>query len=104
MGSTSCITLDSLHNANLATIPTVGRKSLPLFDGLTGRDTLQNGTIENKRKPGSVELANSVAPPTPTEHAMIEAAIQMDLITPEQAEALVEKGKTLGEWLERYPR
>ena len=23
----------------------------------------------------------------------------MDLITPEQAEALVEKGKTLGEWL-----
>src|ERR1700704_608932 len=50
-----CITLDSLHNANLATIPTVGRKSLPLFDGLTGRDPLQNGTIENKRKPGSVE-------------------------------------------------
>jgi hypothetical protein len=30
---------------------------------------------------------------------MIEAAIQLDLITPEQAEALVEKGKTLGEWL-----
>lgn len=27
---------------------------------------------------------------------MIEAAIQLDLITPEQAEALVEKGK---EWL-----
>jgi hypothetical protein len=71
---------------------------LPLFDGLTGRDTLQNGTIENKRKPGSVELVNSVAPPTPAEHAILEAAIQMDLITPEQAEALVEKGKTLGEW------
>jgi hypothetical protein len=33
------------------------------------------------------------------EHAMMEAAIQLDLITPEQAEALVEKGKTLGEWL-----
>jgi hypothetical protein len=30
---------------------------------------------------------------------MIEAAIQLDLITPEQAKALVEKGKTLGEWL-----
>jgi len=28
---------------------------------------------------------------------MIEAAIQMDLITPEQAEVLVEKGKTLRE-------
>jgi hypothetical protein len=50
-------------------------------------------------KPGSVELPSSVAPPTATEHAMIEAAIQLDLITPEQAKALVEKGKTLGEWL-----
>ena len=30
---------------------------------------------------------------------MIEAAIQLDLITPEQAEALVKKSKTLGEWL-----
>ena len=50
-------------------------------------------------KLGSVELPNSVAPPTATEHAMIEAAIQLDLITPEQAKALVEKGKTLGEWL-----
>jgi len=30
---------------------------------------------------------------------MIEAAIQLDLITPEQAEALVEKGKTLSEWI-----
>ena len=30
---------------------------------------------------------------------MLEAAIQLDLITPEQAAALVEKGKTLGEWL-----
>jgi hypothetical protein len=50
-------------------------------------------------KPGSVELPNSVAPPTATEHAMVEAAIQLDLITPEQAKALVEKGKTLGEWL-----
>jgi hypothetical protein len=29
---------------------------------------------------------------------MIEAAIQLDLITPEQAKALVEMGKTLGEW------
>jgi hypothetical protein len=94
-----CITLDSLHKARPATIPTAGRKSWPLFDGLIGRDPPQIGTIEYKRKPGSVELANNVAPLTPTEHAMIEAAIQMDLITPEQAEALVEKGKTLGEWL-----
>jgi hypothetical protein len=50
-------------------------------------------------KRGSVEPANGDAAPGPTEHAMIEAAIQLDLITPKQAEALVEKGKTLGEWL-----
>jgi hypothetical protein len=55
--------------------------------------------VAPRSKPGSVELPNSVAPPTATEHAMIEAAIQLDLITPEQAKALVEKGKTLGEWL-----
>jgi hypothetical protein len=30
---------------------------------------------------------------------MIEAAIQLDLITPEQAEVLVEKGKTLSAWI-----
>ena len=30
---------------------------------------------------------------------MIEAAIQLDPITPEQDEALVKKGKTFGEWL-----
>ena len=30
---------------------------------------------------------------------MMEAAIQLDLITPGQAEALVEKGKTLEGWL-----
>ena len=50
-------------------------------------------------KRGSVELPSSVAPPTATEHAMIEAAIQLDLITPEQAEVLVEKGKTLNAWI-----
>jgi hypothetical protein len=46
-----------------------------------------------------IRTTNSGAPPGPTEHAMIEAAIHLDLITPEQAEALVKKGKTLGEWL-----
>jgi hypothetical protein len=30
---------------------------------------------------------------------MMEAAIQLDLITPEQAAALIERGKTLAEWL-----
>ena len=30
---------------------------------------------------------------------MIEAAIQLDLITPEQAEVLVEKGNTLSAWI-----
>ena len=33
------------------------------------------------------------------ERAMMESAIQMDLITPAQAEVLIEKGKTLGEWM-----
>jgi hypothetical protein len=32
----------------------------------------------------------------PIEHAIIEAAIQMDLISPDQAEALVEKARHLG--------
>jgi hypothetical protein len=30
---------------------------------------------------------------------MMEAAIQLDLITPEQAAALIERGKTLAGWL-----
>ena len=99
MVNSSYITLDGLHKAHLTTIPTAGRKSLALLDRVIGRELPSIGTVFNKRKPGSVELASSVAPPGPTEHAMLEAAIQMDLITPEQAEALVEKGKTLGEWL-----
>jgi hypothetical protein len=98
------ITLDGLHTAHLTTIPTAGRKSLALLDRVIGRELPSIGTVFNKRKPGSVELASSVAPPGPTEHAMIEAAIQMDLIAPEQAEALVEKGKTLGEWLEEQEK
>jgi hypothetical protein len=75
--------------------------SLALLDGVIGRQQSAIGTVPNKRKPGlsSVERATSAAPPRPTEHAMIEAAIQLDLITPEQAEALVEKGKTLSEWI-----
>jgi hypothetical protein len=75
--------------------------SLALPDGVTGREQSAIGTVPNKRKPGlsSVERATSTAPPGPTEHAMIEAAIQLDLITPEQAEVLVEKGKTLGAWI-----
>jgi hypothetical protein len=75
--------------------------SLALLDGMTGREQSAIGTVLNKRKPGLslVERATSAAPPRPAEHAMIEAAIQLDLITPEQAEALVEKGKTLSEWI-----
>ena len=75
--------------------------SVALLDGVTGRGQSAIGTVPNKRKPGlsSVERATSTAPPGPTEHAMIEAAIQLDLITPEQAEALVEKGKMLSEWI-----
>jgi hypothetical protein len=75
--------------------------SLALLDGVTGREQSAIGRGPNKRKPGLslVERATSAAPPRPAEHAMIEAAIQLDLITPEQAEALVEKGKTLSEWI-----
>jgi hypothetical protein len=75
--------------------------SLALLDGVIGRQQSAIGTVPNKRKPGlsSVERATSAAPPRPAEHAMIEAAIQLDLITPEQAEALVEKGTTLSEWI-----
>ena len=74
---------------------------MALLDGVTGRQQSAIGTVPNKRKPGLslVERATSAAPPSPAEHAMIEAAIQLDLITPEQAEALVEKGKTLSEWI-----
>lgn len=35
----------------------------------------------------------SGAPPRLTKHAMIEVAIQLDLITPEQAEALVKRAR-----------
>jgi hypothetical protein len=98
MVNQGCITIDGLHNV-LTTIPTAARKTLMPLDGVIGRELPRIGTVANKRKPGSVEQANSGASPSPAEHAMIEAAIQLDLITPEQAEALVEKGKTLGEWL-----
>ena len=30
---------------------------------------------------------------------MVEAAIQLEVITPEEAKALVEKGQTLSEWM-----
>jgi hypothetical protein len=75
--------------------------SLALLDGVTGREQSAIEPVPNKRKTGLslVERATSAAPPSPAEHAMIEAAIQLDLITLEQAEALVEKGKTLSEWI-----
>lgn len=68
-------------------------------DGVIGRELPRIGTIADSRKPGSPLQADSGASPSPAEHAMLEAAIQLDLITPEQAAALVEKGATLGEWL-----
>jgi hypothetical protein len=76
-----------------------GRKTFMLLDGVMGREPPRIGTVPNTRNAGWVEQARRGAPPGPTEHAMLEAAIQMDLITLEQAEALVEKGKTVGEWL-----
>jgi hypothetical protein len=69
------------------------------MDGVIGRALPRIGTIADSRKPSSPLRADSGASPSPAEHAMLEAAIQLDLITPEHAAALVEKGKTLGEWL-----
>jgi hypothetical protein len=69
------------------------------MDGVFGRELPRIGTIADRRKPGSPLRADSGASPSPAEHAMLEAAIQLDLITPEQAAALVDKNKTLGEWL-----
>ena len=40
-----------------------------------------------------IRTTNSGAPPRLTKHAMIEVAIQLDLITPEQAGALVKRGR-----------
>jgi hypothetical protein len=89
----------TLAKSHLRTLPTADRKSLVLLDRLTGRGLPRIGTVSNKRKADSVELSSSVAPLEPSEHAMIEAAIQLDFISLEQAETLVKKGKTLGEWL-----
>src|SRR5260370_22933392 len=69
------------------------------MDGVFGRELPRIGTIADRRKPGSPLRADSGASPSPAEHAMLEAAIQLDLITPEQAAALIDKNKTLGEWL-----
>jgi hypothetical protein len=96
MVTNAYIAFDGLQKAHLTSIPTAGRKTLTLLDGVTGRDRPMIGAVPNNRDDG---WAKRDAPPGPTEHAMMEAAIQLDLITPEQAEALVEKGKTLGEWL-----
>ena len=76
-----------------------GRKTLMLLDGVIGRERPGIGTVPNNRIAGWVEEAKRCASPAPTEHAMMEAAIQLDLITPEQAAALIERGKTLAEWL-----
>jgi hypothetical protein len=79
----------------LASVRLSGPKTLMLQDVVTGPS---RGTIPNRIAP-CVEEAKRGAPLGPTEHAKIEAAIQLDLITLEQAAALIEKGKTVGEWL-----
>jgi hypothetical protein len=94
------LALDDRHHAADLELTTtrVGRKVLY---GAMGGERPRIGTVPNERKIGlsAVERANSAALPGLTERAMIEAAIQLGLITPEQAEALVEKGRTLGEWM-----
>jgi hypothetical protein len=76
-----------------------GRKTPMLRVGVIGRERSSIGIVPSNRIAGWVEQAERSAPLGPTEHAMMEAAIQLDLITPEQAEALAKKGKTVGEWL-----
>jgi hypothetical protein len=68
-------------------------------DEVIDREPPGIGTVPNTPNAGWVEQATRGPSLRPIEHAMFEAAIQMDLITPEQADALVEKGKTIGEWL-----
>jgi hypothetical protein len=96
MVNNAYIAFDGLQKAHLTTIPAPGRKTLTLLDGVIGCERPMIGAVPNNRDAG---WAKRGAPLGPTEHAMMEAAIQLDLITLEQAEALVEKGKTLGEWL-----
>ena len=69
------------------------------MDGVIGRELPRIGSIADRRNHSSPLQADSGASPSPAEHAMLEAAIQLDLITPEQAAALIDKNKTLGEWL-----
>jgi hypothetical protein len=70
-----------------------------LLDGVIGRERSSIGKVPSNRIAGWVEQAERSAPLGPTDHAMMEAAIQLDLITLEQAEALAKKGETVGEWL-----
>src|ERR1700720_3138960 len=80
----------------LASARLSGPKTLMLQDVVTGRERPRRGTVLNRIAP-CVEEAKRGAPLGPTEHAKIEAAIQLDLITLEQAAALIERGKTVGE-------
>ena len=83
----------------LASPRPAGRKTPMLLDGMIRRERSSIGIVPSNRIAGWVEQTERSAPLEPTEHALMEAAIQLDLITPEQAEALVKKGKTVGEWL-----
>jgi hypothetical protein len=76
-----------------------GPKTLMLQDVVIGRERPRRGAVPSNRIAPCVEEAKRGAPLEPTEHAKIEAAIQLDLITLEQAEALVKRGKPVGEWL-----
>ena len=83
----------------LASPRLAGRKTPMLRVGVIGRERSSIGIVPSNRIAGWVEQAERRATLGPTEHAMMEAAIQLDLITPEQAEALAKKGETVGEWL-----
>ena len=83
----------------LASARLSGPKTLMLQDMVIGRERPRRGTVPSNRIAPCVEEAKRGAPLEPIEHAKIEAAIQLDLITLDQAAELIEKGKTVGEWL-----
>ena len=83
----------------LASARLSGPKALMLQDVVIGRERPRRGMVPSNRIAPCVEEAKRCAPLEPIEHAKIEAAIQLDLITLEQAAALIERGKTVGEWL-----
>jgi hypothetical protein len=96
-----CLASRARQRLRLASPRLSGPKTLMLQDVVIGRE---QPTVPGNRIAPCVEEAKGGAPLEPVEHAKMEAAIQLDLITPEQAAALIERGKTVGEWLVEHDK